>query len=103
MGIDEREKRRRGKKETHKGLSYNYPTMTNKENKINIWCINNNVRISPKPTKPGMFPEEWYIEIRLGPYKTGEKAHLSPNIYTFENIHQEVRKMQKYYYDKHQK
>ena len=55
------------------------------------------------PTKPGLFPEEWYIEIRLGPYKKGEKAHLSPSVYTHENIHQEIRRMQKYYYDKHKK
>ena len=66
-------------------------------------CINNNVRINPVPTKPGGYPEEWRIEVRLGPYKKGEKAHLSPSVYTHENIHQEMRRMQKYYYDKHKK
>jgi len=103
MGIDQREKRRRGKKDTHKGLSYNYPAMTKQELIINAWCINNNVRISQVPTITGFFPEEWRIEVRLGPYKTGEKGHLSPSIYTHENVHQETRRMQKYYYDKHQK
>ena len=102
MGIEERQKRRRAKT-THKGLSYNYPTMSKQENEINSWCIRNNIRISPVPTKPGLFPEEWHIEIRLGPYKKGEKAHLSPSVYTHENIHHEIRRMQKYYYDKHKK
>jgi len=121
MGITDREKRRRGKKSTHKGLMYNYPSMNKQENIINIWCINNNVRINPVPTKPGGFPEEWRIEVRLGPYTKGEKAHLSPievrlgpytkgekahlspSVYTHENIHQEMRRMQKYHYDKHKK
>ena len=102
MGIEERQKRRRAKT-THKGLSYNYPIMSKQENEINSCCIRNNIRISPVPTKPGLFPEEWHIEIRLGPYKKGEKAHLSPSVYTHENIHQEIRRMQKYYYDKHKK
>jgi|TARA_R110000787_G_scaffold91324_1_gene192607 hypothetical protein len=100
---DLREKRRRGKNNTHKGLCFEYPSMNKEERKINIWCINNNVRINPVPTKPGMFPEEWKIEIRLGSYKTGEKPHLSPSVYTHDNIHQEIRRMQKYYYEKHQK
>lgn len=100
---DLREKRRRGKNNTHKGLCFEYPSMNKEERKINIWCINNNVRINPVPTKPGMFPEEWKIEIRLGSYKKGEKAHLSPSVYTHDNIHQEIRRMQKYYYEKHQK
>ena len=100
---DLREKRRRGKNNTHKGLCFEYPSMNKEERKINIWCINNNVRINPVPTKPGMFPEEWKIEIRLGSYKKGEKAYLSPSVYTHDNIHQEIRRMQKYYYEKHQK
>ena len=100
---DLREKRRRGKNNTHKGLCFEYPSMNKEERKINIWCINNNVRINPIPTKPGLFPEEWKIEIRLGSYKKGEKAHLSPSVYTHDNIHQEIRRMQKYYYEKHQK
>jgi hypothetical protein len=33
-----------------------------------------------------MYPEEWRIEIRIGPYKRGEKAYLSPNVYTADNI-----------------
>ena len=45
---------------------YNYPSMNKQENIINIWCINNNVRINPVPTKPGGYPEEWRIEVRLG-------------------------------------
>jgi len=85
----------------YRGLSFKHPMMTREENVINIWCIDNNVRIGPVPTKQGPFPDEWRIEIRLGAYKRGEKNHLSPSIYTYENVHQEVRRMQKHYYDKH--
>jgi hypothetical protein len=47
-----------------------------------------------------MYPEEWRIEVRIGPYKKGEKAYLSPNVYTADNIGRELYNMKKYYYDK---
>ena len=47
-----------------------------------------------------MQPEEWRIDVRLGPYKRGEKNYLSPNVYTADIIHQELYNMMKYYYDK---
>ena len=40
------------------------------------------------------------IEVRLGPYKKGEKAYLTPNVYTIHNVFQEIERMKKYYYDK---
>lgn len=91
------------KKKSYKGLTKYAKTLTNEEQTHYNYCVNNNYRISPKPATQGLFPDLWFIEIRLGPYKKGEKAHLSPSVYTHENIHQEVRRMQKYYYDKHKK
>jgi hypothetical protein len=91
------------KKTAHKGLTYaheNCYTPNKKYNDWNVHCIRNNIRISPKPTRAGMYPEEWRIEVRLGPYKKGEKAYLTPNVYTIHNVFQEIERMKKYYYDK---
>ena len=43
-----------------------------------VWrdfCVKKNIRISPK----GIYqnPDNWYIEIRLGPYKKGEKGSIT--------------------------
>ena len=87
------------KKKSYKGLNTGF-TPSTIQIEYDRYCINNNIRISPKPTQQGMHPEEWRIEVRIGPYKKGEKAYLSPNVYTAENIHQELYNMKKYYYDK---
>ena len=47
-----------------------------------------------------MYPEEWRIGICLGPYKKGEKPYISPNVYTVDNIFEEMENMKKYYYNK---
>ena len=87
------------KKNSYKGLNNGF-TPTPEQIEWDRYCVNNNIRISPKPTQQGMQPEEWRIEVRLGPYKKGEKAYLSPNVYTVDNIWQELYNMKKYYYDK---
>jgi hypothetical protein len=86
------------KKSNYKGLMSYEPSP--EELKWSRYCIRNNIRISPKPTQQGMYPEEWRIEVRIGPYKKGEKAYLSPNVYTADNIGRELYNMKKYYYDK---
>ena len=87
------------KKKSYKGLNTGF-TPTLEQTEWDRYCVNNNIRISPKPTQQGMQPEEWRVEVRLGPYKRGEKAFLSPNVYTADNIWQELYNMKKYYYDK---
>ena len=84
------------KKKSYKGLNNGF-TPTPEQIEWHRYCVNNNIRISPKPTQQGMQPEEWRIEVRLGPYKKGEKAFLSPNVYTVDNIWQELYNMKKYY------
>ena len=87
------------KKKGYKGLNTGFtPSIIQIE--YDRYCVNNNIRISPKPTQQGMHPEEWRIEVRIGPSNKREKAYLSPNVYTAENIHQELYNMKKYYYDK---
>ena len=88
------------KKKSYKGLSKYSKTLTNEEQLHFNYCINNNYRISPKPTTQGPFPDLWFIEIRLGPYTKNEKAHVSPVSYNDKDIWPAIRKTMKYYYDK---
>ena len=66
------------------------------------YCINNNIRISPKPTQQGMYPEEWRVEVRIGPYKKGEKPNLSPDVYGPGEIQKQIYKASIYYYNKYE-
>ena len=87
------------KKSKYKGLNTGF-SPTPEQTKWMRYCVDNNIRISPVPTQKGSQPEEWRIDVRLGPYKRGEKGFLSPNVYTADIIHQELYNMMKYYYDK---
>ena len=87
------------KKAKYKGLNTGF-TPNEEQRKWSRYCINNNIRIIPAPTQRGMYPEEWRIAINIGPYEKGEKTYLSPNVYTADNIWQELYNMKKYYYDK---
>ena len=87
------------KKKSYVGLNTNFIPTTEQYEWLR-YCINNNIRISPVPTTKGPQPEEWRIEVRIGPYKRGETGYLSPNVYTSDNIWQELFNMSKYYYDK---
>lgn len=91
------------KKKAYKGLSKYAKTLTNEEQLHFNYCINNNYRISPKPATRGLFPDFWHIEVRLGPYKKGEKAHISPTPYDDKEIWPAIKKARKYYYEKRTK
>lgn len=71
------------------------------ENKWYRYCVNNNIRISQKPVDGEK--GKWYITVSLGPYKKGETPHVSPSIYTQDNIMESYYQMCKYYYDKRKK
>ncbi len=89
-------KRKRG----YVGLGGSQWSPHKEHHKWNSYCVDNNIRIAPQPTQRGLYPEEWRIAITLGPYKRGEKSYLSPNVYTVDNIYEEIERMKKYYYDK---
>ena len=74
---------------------------TEEQIKHRDYCIKNDIRISPAGIKDD--PNHWRIEIRLGPYKRGEKGYVSPNIYDKDTIWIEYYRMCKYYYDKYRK
>jgi len=94
------------KRKAHKGLTYAFNSCYKPHKDHDVWnayCINNDIRISPKPTQQGLSPEEWRVEIRLGVFKKDEKAYLTPNVYIVDNIFQEIERIKKYYYDKRKK
>tara|TARA_A100001388_G_scaffold96672_1_gene70393 strand:- start:5220 stop:5492 length:273 start_codon:yes stop_codon:yes gene_type:complete len=74
---------------------------SNKENEWYRYCVNKNIRISHKPVDGEK--GKWYITVSLGPYKKGEVPHVSPSIYTKDNVMQAYYQMCKYYYDKREK
>jgi|TARA_E500000331_G_C16600903_1_gene431651 hypothetical protein len=71
------------------------------EIKYRNYCIRNNIRIAPKAIYQD--PNNWHIEVRLGPYTKGEKGYVSPNVYDRKQIWPEYFLMCKYYYDKKNK
>ncbi len=87
----------------YRGLAKSNWFPTEESIKWELYCVDNNIRIFPIPTQQGLNPEEWRIGICLGPYKKGEKPYLSPNVYTVDNLYQEMGNMKKYYYDKRKK
>jgi uncharacterized protein YjbK len=88
------------KKKSYKGLMEYTKTLSLEEQKYFNYCVKNNIRISPVPTTQGLYPDEWKIEIRLGPYKKGEKSHKSPLSYNSKEIWPAINKVRKFYYDK---
>lgn len=83
--------------------AYQMPSYTPsiEEQKSYLYCIDNNIRISPKGVRDE--PGKWKIEIALGSYKKGEKRYTSPQLYDKNIIWVEYYKMCKYYYDKYRK
>ena len=73
----------------------------NEEEEAYRYCVRNNIRISPIGMKEDN--QSWKIEIRLGPYKRGERDNISPSIYDKYTIWPEYYRMCKYYYDKYRK
>ena len=89
------------KKKSYKGICKYASPLSDDEQKWFNYCIKKNIRISPAPTERGLYPSDWKVEIRLGPYNKKEKAHLSPISYNDKEIWPAINKARKYYYDKH--
>ena len=71
---------------------------TQEENEAYLYCVRNNIRISPIGIQ-GVIGK-WKIGINVGPYKKGEKINLAPHIYDKDTIWPSYYEMCKYYYDK---
>jgi hypothetical protein len=76
---------------------------TKEEMDAQDFCIRNNIRISYVPATPGAAPKEWHISIIIGPYKKGEKPHLSPEVYPAVKCKEQMYKTCMYYYEKYRK
>lgn len=72
---------------------------SDEELKWYVYCVQNNIRISPYGISDSS--DCWRIAINIGPYKKWEKPNISPSKYCRETIWPEYYKMCKYYYDKH--
>lgn len=67
---------------------------TEEERKAQLWCIRNDVRVSPK----GIFKDEdhWRLEVSLD----GTTWHKSPEKYTQEDLWPKYYSVCTYYYNK---
>jgi hypothetical protein len=68
------------------------------ENDAYIYCVRNNIRISPIGINGEL--GKWKIGINVGPYVRGEKISIAPHIYDKDTIWPSYYEMCKYYYDK---
>ncbi len=66
------------------------------ENTWYEWGMNNDIKISPKPTSQGPNPKEWCLEV----FNSG-KWYRSPNAFGKAEIWKEFYLMYKFYYDKY--
>jgi hypothetical protein len=72
--------------------------LTKEEKKACLYCVENNIRISPLGIKNEI--GKWKIGINVGKYVKGEKPNIAPHIYDKNTIWAEYYKFCKYYYDK---
>jgi len=72
---------------------------TPEENEWYLFCVRNNIRISPLAIDGDS--DHWRITINLGKYVRYEKPNISPSKYCRNTIWPEYYKMCKYYYDKY--
>ena len=68
------------------------------EQKAMVWCIDNFIRMWPKPVQKGPNPATWWVEIQLG---KDEAAHRSPEFYGPNEIWEQIYNWYLYYYKKH--
>ncbi len=69
------------------------------EDKAGIWCIQNNICITPRQSQWRV--PMWYIDIEKGMYPNRKLIGTSPDAYGKNTIWEKVAEYQKYYYDKY--
>ena len=70
------------------------------ENDAWNYCVKHNIRIFPVCIENG---KSWKVGINLGPYKKGEKVHVSPDCYKAGECQAQMYKTCIYYYEKYRK
>jgi len=74
---------------------------TPEEYKASVWCIQNNISITPRQSEWKV--PMWYIDIEKGMYPNRKLIGTSPDSYGKNTIWEKVAEYQKYYYDKYRR
>ena len=69
------------------------------EDKACLWCLHNDICITPRQSEWGV--PSWYIDIEKGVYPNRKLIGTSPETYGKNTIWEKVAEYQKYYYDKY--
>tara|TARA_Y100000592_G_scaffold52352_1_gene82721 strand:+ start:308 stop:556 length:249 start_codon:yes stop_codon:yes gene_type:complete len=72
---------------------------SDEEDAAAIWCIRNNVCITPRQAKWG--ERIWYIDIEKGIYPNRTKMGTSPETYGPGDVWKKISEYQLYYYKKY--
>ena len=72
---------------------------SHKENKALVWCIRNNICITPRKAKWGEYI--WFIDIEKGEYPNREWMGTSPETFGPSEIWEKLSEYQLYYYNKY--
>jgi len=72
---------------------------TSEEDKASVWCLRNNICITPRQSQWKV--PMWYIDIEKGMYPNRKLIGTSPEPYGKNTIWEKVAEYQKYYYDKY--
>jgi len=71
------------------------------EDEAAIWCIQNNICITPRQAKWGQ--PRWYVDIEKGVYPNRKLLGTSPETYGKDTIWEKISEYQTYYYKKYGK
>jgi hypothetical protein len=74
---------------------------TEEETDAAIWCLHNNICITPRQSEWGV--PMWYIDIEKGVYPNRKLVGTSPESYGKNTIWEKLAEYQNYYYKKYAK
>jgi len=72
---------------------------TPEEDEAAIWCLHNNICITPRQS--AWRQPSWFVDIETGKYPNRKKIGTSPESYRPGVIWQKICEYQKYYYGKY--
>ena len=72
---------------------------TEEETDAAVWCLRNNICITPRQAEWGV--GMWYIDIEKGVYPNRKLIGTSPEYYGKNTIWEKVAEYQLYYYNKY--
>lgn len=82
-----------------KGVTMGDYTPTKLQREAMVWCINNEIRMWPKPQQKGPNPATWWVEIQIG----RGTPNRSPEAYGPVEIWEKIYEYYMYYYTRNNK